>query len=195
MGTHTDPERSRTGGSQDEPSAQEILATGPATGELDSALARPARRGRSISSTMLLVAVLAVAIVFVGGIALGRATAPESAANFPGTFPGGGNLPGDGTGADGGNLPGGGGFTAGTIQSIDGDTIYVETADGQTVEVRTSGDTDVQVTSEGSVADLTEGETVVVQGDQQDDGSLDATSIAEGGIGGGGFPGAPNANG
>jgi hypothetical protein len=189
MGTPTDPAGSRRGASQDEPSAEEILAPGPATGELDSALARPARRSRSFSSTMLLVVGVVVATVFVGGLLLGRATAPESAANLPGNFPGGGNLPGGGTGA------GGDGFTAGTIQRIDGDTIYVNTADGQTVKVRTSGTTDVQVTSQGSVADLTEGEAVVVQGDKQDDGSLDATSIAEGGIGGGGFSGAPNANG
>lgn len=194
MGTHADPEK-QTGGSATEPSAEEILGTRPETSELDSALAKPARSKRSFSSTMLLVLGVMVAVGFVGGLLLGRATAPENAANLPGNFPGGGNLPGGGTGANGGNFPGGGGFTAGTIQSIDGDTIYVETADGETVEVRTSGDTDVQVTSEGSVDDLAEGETVVVQGDEQDDGSLDATSIAEGGFGGGGFPGAPNANG
>lgn len=193
MASPTDPERSRTG-AQKGNSAEEILATGPATGDLDSALAKPARRGRSFSSTMLLVAGVVVAIVFVGGLALGRATAPESAGNLPGNVPGGGNLPGGGIG--GGNLPGGGGFTAGTIQSVDDDTIYVETADGETVEVRTSGDTEVQVSSEGSVDDLAEGETVVVQGDQQDDGSLDATNITEGGFGlGGGFPDAPDANG
>jgi len=195
MGTNTDPEKERIGGSPTEPSAEEILGTRPETSELDSALAKPARSKRSFSSTMLLVLGVVVAVGFVGGLLLGRATAPENAANLPGNFPGGGNLPG-GTGANGGNLPGGDGFTAGTIQSVDGDTIYVETADGETVEVRTSGDTDVQVTSEGSVDDLAEGETVIVQGDQQEDGSLDATSIAEGGLGlGGGFPGAPGGNG
>jgi hypothetical protein len=196
MGTHTDPEKERTEGSPTEPSAEDILGTRPETSEIDSALAKPARSKRSFSSTMLLVLGVVVAVGFVGGLLLGRATAPENAAGLPGNFPGGGNLPG-GTGAGGGNLPGGGGgFTAGTIQSVDGDTIFVETADGETVEVRTSGDTDVQVTSEGSVDDLAEGETVIVQGDQQEDGSLDATSITEGGLGfGEGFPGAPGANG
>lgn len=194
MGTHTDPEKERTEGSPTEPSAEDILGTRPETSEIDSALAKPARSKRSFSSTMLLALGVVVAVGFVGGLLLGRATAPENAAGLPGNFPGGGNLPG-GTGAGGGNLPGvGGGFTAGTIQSVDGDTIYVETADGQTVEVRTSGDTDVQVTSEGSVDDLAESDTVIVQGDQQDDGSVDATNIAEGGFGGG-FLGAPDANG
>jgi hypothetical protein len=188
MGTHADPEKQRAGGSPTEPSAEEILGTRPETSELESALAKPARSKRSFSSTMLLVLGVVVAVGFVGGLLLGRATAPENAANLPRDFPGGG------TGATGGNFPDGVGFTAGTIQSIDGDTIYIETADGETVEVRTSGGTDVQVTSEGSVDDLAEGETVIVQGDQQDDGSLDASSISEGGFGGG-FSGAPNANG
>jgi hypothetical protein len=78
----------------------------------------------------------------------------------------------------------GGGFTAGTIERIDGATIYIQTLDGETVEVRTSRDTDIQVTTEGTVDDLAEGETVVVQGDStNDDGSIDATSIVEGGVG------------
>lgn len=196
MGTHADPEKQRTGGSPVDPSPEEILGTRQETSELESALAKPARSKRSFSSTMLLVLGVVVAVGFVGGLLLGRATAPENAATLPGNLPGAGNFPGGGTGANGGNFPGGGGFTAGTIQSVDGDTIYIETADGETVEIRTSGDTDVQVTSEGSVDDLAEGETVIVQGDQQDDGSLDATSISEGGFGlGGGFPGAPGANG
>lgn len=61
--------------------------------------------------------------------------------------------------------------------------MYVETADGETVEVRTGGDTDVQVSSEGTVADLDEGSTVIVQGSANDDGSIDATSIVEGSVG------------
>jgi hypothetical protein len=52
------------------------------------------------------------------------------------------------------------------------------------------------VTAEGSIDDLAEGETVVVQGDASDDGSIDASSVVEGGLGlGGGFPGAAGGNG
>jgi myosin-like protein len=182
MSTPTDPER--------EPSAEEILGTPPKTNELDVALARPARHGRSFSSTILLVLGVLVAVGFVGGLLLGRATAPDASA-FPADFPDGGNLPGDATGA----FPAGG-FTAGTIRSVDGDMLTIETVDGQTVEVRTSGGTDVQVTSKGSVDELAEGDTVVVQGKEQNDGSLDATNITEGGLGsGGGFPGAPSSSG
>jgi hypothetical protein len=195
MGNHEENNTVGIDGSASDPAPEEILATGPSTKELDSALANPPRRTRSLSSTMVLVVGVVVAVGFVGGLFLGRASAPESATP---AFPGGGNFPNGATGADGGNLPwfDGGGFTAGTVSRIEGDTVYVETPDGETVEVRTSGDTDVQVTSEGTVGDLAEGETVVVQGDAGDDGSLDATSIVEGGLGfGGGLPGDPNQNG
>ncbi len=195
MGPHEETGTGRVDGSADEQSAEEILATEPSTKELDSALTKPPRQGRGLSSTMMLVVGVLIAVGFAGGVFVGRATAPET--QTP-AFPGGGNFPGGGIGAGGGNVPGlgGGGFAAGTVTRIDGDTIYVQAADGETVQVRTSGDTDVQVTSEGSVADLAEGETVVVQGDTGDDGSIDATSIVEGGLGfGGGLPGAPNANG
>lgn len=187
MGTQEERGTSPTGGSANEPTAEDILATGPPTRELDSALAKPPRRGRGMGSTSVLIIGVLLAAVFVGGLFLGRATAPESATA---AFPGGGDFPGGGPGADGGNIPGfgGDGFTAGTISRIDGDTIYVETADGETVEVRTDADTDVQVTTEGSVEDLAEGESVIVQGDSQDDGSLEATSIAEGGLGFGSVP-------
>ena len=144
---------------------------------------------------MLVVGVL-LAVTFVGGLFVGRATAPEQTAAFPGggNFPGGGIVPGV-TGAGGGAFPGqGGGFAVGTVSRIDGDTIYLETADGQTIEVRTNGDTTVQVTTDGSVGDLAEGEAVIVQGTSADDGSMDATNITEGG-GLGGFPGAPGGNG
>jgi hypothetical protein len=187
VGTHEEAERDRTAGSTNEPAAEEILATGPPTRELDSALAKPSRGGRGLSSTILLIVGVLLAAGFLGGLFLGRATAPKSEAA---TFPSGGAFPGP-TGAGGGF--GGDGVAAGTVTRIDGNTIYVETADGQTVEVRTSGDTDVEVTSDGSVSDLTEGDTVVAQGDPSNDGSIDATSIVEGGLGGG-FPGTANAN-
>jgi hypothetical protein len=187
----------RTG---NEPSPEEILATGSSSTDLDSALARPARRGRGLSSTMLLVAGVLLAAVFVGGLLLGRTTAPDTGAAFPGggTLPGGGTFPGGGTGPGAGNVPGfgDGGFTAGTVTRIDGDTIFVQTADGQTIEVRTNTDTDIQVTAEGSIDDLAEGETVVVQGDASDDGAIEASSVVEGGLGlGGGFPGSAGGNG
>ena len=183
-----------------EPSAEEILATGSSSTDLDSALAKPARRGRRLSSTMLLVVGVLAAAVFVGGLFVGRATAPDT---------GDGDLPGWRHLARWRYLArwrhrGGRRkprlrrrrLRGGTVARIDGDTIYVETADGQTVEVRTNGDTDVQVTSEGSVEDLAEGETVVVQGDASDDGSIDASSVVEGGLGlGGGFPGAAGGSG
>ncbi len=144
MGSDDDRNMDQGERTTNEPSAEEILATGSSSTDLDSALAKPARRGRGLSSTMILVAGVLVAAVFVGGLLLGRATAPDTGtAAFPGggTLPGGGAFPGGGTGSGAGNAPGfgDGGFTAGTVTRIDGDTIYVESADGQTIEVRTNG--------------------------------------------------------
>ncbi|MBB2914721.1 hypothetical protein FHS43_006033 [Streptosporangium becharense] len=78
--------------------------------------------------------------------------------------------------------PGGrGGVTIGTVQRVDGTTLYVKIADGSVVTVKTTGDTAVRVTKEAEVADLKPGGTVVVQGGRAGDGSVTATSISEGG--------------
>ena len=60
--------------------------------------------------------------------------------------------------------PGAGGFTAGTVQSIDGTTITVETADGSTVTVSTTADTTISVTTTITLADLAVGDTVSAMG-------------------------------
>jgi hypothetical protein len=60
--------------------------------------------------------------------------------------------------------PGAGGFTAGTVKSIDGTTITVETADGSTVTVATTADTTTTVTKAITLADLAVGDTVSALG-------------------------------
>lgn len=100
-----------------------------------------------------------------------------------GQFPGG-----PGTGAPGGQFPGargtpGAGFQGrgmaasnDTIQAIDGNTITLSTADG-TVKVVTSDTTYIQKYMPVTVADLEVGESVVVSGSKNDDGSIAARSI------------------
>lgn len=72
------------------------------------------------------------------------------------------------------------GGAVGTITSIDGDTVTLETPSGESVEVETGDDTDVTVTTEGSVGDLSEGDTVLVTGDRGDDDTIDADMIHAG---------------
>ena len=145
-----------------------------------------------------------VAALIVGGVAgvlIGQSTASASNASsvrggFPGAqggegFPGFGDRQG-GTGNSTGAAGGGrGGFTAGTIASIDGDTITVKLADGSTVKVTTSGSTTVTKSSTAKVSDLSTGETITVIGQADTSGNIAATRISEGTVGFGVRGGAP----
>ncbi|WP_043639221.1 hypothetical protein [Nonomuraea candida] len=101
----------------------------------------------------------------------------------------------DGTGQPGGTgqqdgtgQPGGGaGATVGTVEKVEGGKVYVKTADGATVTVTTTDRTTVRVSKPGKVSDLEAGTTVVVRGQQGDDGAVAAASISQGG--GQGFQG------
>jgi hypothetical protein len=77
-------------------------------------------------------------------------------------------------GQPGGGRQGGG--TMGTIKTVEGDTIVVTTQDGD-VQVHATDTTLIEKYTAVGVADLKEGERVVVSGSQNDDGSITARSI------------------
>lgn len=181
-----------------------------------AAVVAPARSSalRWLTPTLALLAVAVIALF--GGILIGQHTAgPGQAAGFNrpgGQFPNGpgqqgqqgqrGNgAPQGGPGQQGGTgqqgnatRPGAfGGLTAGTIQSIDGDTITVKLRDGSTVTVKTTGSTTVTKSEKSSVSELASGETVIVRGTKDGNGDVSATSIAEGATQG--FGARPGANG
>lgn len=139
---------------------------------------RPARK-RWITPALALVA--AVTIGLFGGILIGHngSSASRASGTRTGTFPGGG-------GAGGGAGGGSGGFTAGTIASIDGDTITLTLADGSTVKVTTSSTTTVTKTDTGTLSDLAKGDTVSVIGATDSNGAVTATTVSEGALGFGG---------
>ncbi len=134
------------------------------------------------------VAVIAVAAaVFLGGSGDDAGTADAAAVGTDQAegFPGGGGA-GFGLGA------------RGTITSIDGSTITVESEDpsgsSTTTTVETTADTAVTESIEGTLDDLEVGATVVAIGEDGDDGGIVATNIREGdgagfGQGTGGPPG------
>jgi hypothetical protein len=139
------------------------------------------------SSTEVLGVIVLVALAFLGGLLVGRHTASGQtsvAAGGPQGFP----TPGGAAGASG--TPGG--FTAGTVTQIDGNTLYLETVDEDMVEVVTTGDTQIRISQEGTLADLSRGATVVVQGSADDRGVIEADRVSVGdlGLGGGPIPGA-----
>jgi hypothetical protein len=152
-------------------------AGGPTQDDLQSLLQARPDGGRS-KSTMVLAAIALVALGFIGGLFVGKNMASDSPQL---AFPGGVGQNGPTFDNGGGTFPGGG-ATVGTIKRIDGDTITIETPNGDTVMVNVGSNTSIQVTEDGSLNDLGTGDTVVVAG-TQNDGSIDANSITEGGAG------------
>jgi hypothetical protein len=139
---------------------------------------------------------VAVAVAIAGvAFAVGRTTAPASAATgagrggFGGQFPGGSfaprasGQPGFGRGGLGGAFgAGGAGLTvSGTVVSVDGDTMTIKTTSGQTIQVATGPSTTYNTQSPAAASDVAAGKTVQVQ--------LDIT----GGAGGFGRPSASGA--
>jgi hypothetical protein len=155
----------------------------------------PAAKAKGSSGRVLNI-VLGVAIaVAIGGVAfaVGRSTAPASAAstgrngfiaNNPNASfaPRGSGAPGFGGGRGGFGGFGGAGLTInGTVQSVDGNTVTIKTANGQTIQVSTGADTTYHTQAPASASDVTQGSTVQVQ-------------LQVGGGNGGGFrPGASGA--
>ncbi|MFD5825118.1 hypothetical protein [Lentzea sp. NPDC060358] len=151
----------------------------PLENDLPAELAeRKAGFGRT--TIVLGVAVLAV-VAFVGGVVVQRsfgstqAPARQNAAGRQ--FPGG-----TGTPPSGAQQRPNGGFgrgTAGTIDHVDGTTVYVKTQNGQVVKVSTSDSTKVDITSEGKLSDLKAGQQVVVQGQAGSDGTVTGQTITQ----------------
>jgi hypothetical protein len=155
----------------------------------------PARKKSSGGRWLNAVLGVALAVAIAGvAFAVGRTTAPASAATgtgrggFGGQFPGGSFVPrasgqpGGGRGGFGGAFGGGAGAgltVSGTVMSVDGDTMTIKTASGATIQVTTDSSTTYNTQAPASATDVAAGKTVQVQ--------LDIT-------GGGGF-GRPSASG
>lgn len=122
------------------------------------------------------------AVIAIGGVAfaIGRSTAPASAATtgrFPngfqgGTFPGGSFDPGAAPNGsfDPGAFPGGGrgGFGGGltidgTVQSIDGTTMTIKLASGDTTTVTLDGSTAYHQSTSATSSDVAVGDDVAVR--------------------------------
>jgi len=81
-----------------------------------------------------------------------------------------------GGGAGGGGAPAG--ATFGTVKTVDGATIYVTDQDGNLVKVTLPDGTTVNATRPGTAADVRPGDTVVIQGAKQPDGSTQAATVS-----------------
>jgi hypothetical protein len=174
----------------------DLLSTPVSDGDLTVALARRPRF-KVPSLTMILMIVAVASLGFLGGILLGKhygSSGGSGTGAFRG-FAGAGAAPSAGAsgtssssgfaGRGGTGLFGGGG-TFGTIKLVDGNIVYVQTATGDIVQVSTSAATKVTISSSAPVKDLLPGETVIVQGSKNANGSIAATSISQNSLGAGG---------
>jgi hypothetical protein len=173
-----------------EPPAGQTAAAPVAPSAPATPAAAPKRWTRFVTPALALVAALIVGGV--AGVLIGQNTASaNNASSLRGGFLGGqnGQGPGFGNRQGGTGTLGGarGGFTAGTITGIDGDTITVKLANGSTVKVTTSDSTTVTKSSTAKVSDLSTGEAITVIGQADSSGDVTATRIAEGTEGFGGF--------
>jgi len=166
-----------------QPSAAEQMLTEPLDrGDLGAEL--KSARGGVTRTTMVLGAVVLAAVAFGGGMFVEKAVAsPTAAASGQGAgrgqFGQGQGL-GQGQGQFGQGGQGARGTqrgTTGTVDHVDGNTVYVKAQDGSTVKVTTSNSTAVDVTKQGSLADLAPGAQVVVQGNRGSDGTVAAQRI------------------
>jgi hypothetical protein len=128
---------------------------------------------------------------FYGGVVFGKNQTTASAASVPMNFPEGfqppesAAAPGDGTRPFGGRGQGGAagdfaapdGMTFGAIESIDGNTLTVTTQAGGTVTVQVTDTTLIEKNASVQVADLAAGDTVIVSGSDNSDGSVTARSV------------------
>jgi hypothetical protein len=128
---------------------------------------------RSRSSRILNLALAAAVVVAIGGVAfaVGRGTAPASAATDLGA---GGPPFGNGAFPNASGAPNGGGFGAGgaagfsiegTVTAVDADSVTIETAAGQTIELSIDAGTEYHQQEAADASDVTTGSTVIVQTD------------------------------
>lgn len=159
-----------------------------------------------MSKPILIIVVVVVVLVvaagsFYGGMTYGKSQASAATpAGFPG-FDGQGaprdfqGFRGQGqNGAADGVQPG---STFGQIESIDGNTLSITDRNGNPVTVQVTDTTLIEKNASVSVSDLATGDTVIISGSDNTDGSITARSVqvAPAGrfFGGGGQPpnGAP----
>jgi hypothetical protein len=114
-----------------------------------------------------------------GAAATSGSGAKGSGAGFPsGLFRGAGGASGAGSGGFSGvGGLAGGGVTTGEVSFASGNTLYVATSEGNTVKVNAPQGTTVSKTVSTNVHGIHPGDTVVVRGSQNKNGSVSASSI------------------
>jgi hypothetical protein len=153
--------------------------------DVDDIEEMPTRASRRIVTawTIVFAALVVAGAGFVAGIQIEKRNAPAAAAS--GLPPGlrsfangggsaGGQLPAATTQGDAGNAG-----TTGKVKLVDGANVYITTSDGSTVKVSTSSSSKVTKSVDAALNDLKAGDTIVVQGTTDADGTIAASSISQ----------------
>ncbi len=161
---------------------------------------RPRRRAHRF--TYVLGGLALAAIGFYAGVLTQKhedhngssASAASALSAFTGRRGGTGGAAGTGAAANAGSNGFGrfGGGTAGTVKFVDGSNVYITDANGNVVKVLTNGASTISKTDPATTKDVAPGQTVIVRGTQNSDGSYTATSVTvtpAGAGGGAGFAG------
>ena len=122
-------------------------------------------QGSSGTSSGLPAGLSALRNAAAGGTSKGTSGPP---AGFPGN--GSGGVPGAGFSA--------GGLTTGEVSYVSGSTLYVTDTEGNTVKVKAPSGTNVTKTVSTSVHTVHPGDTVIVKGSQNKNGSVTASSVS-----------------
>jgi hypothetical protein len=91
---------------------------------------------------------------------------------------------GSGTTGAGGGRGFGGGATIGQVKLVDGSTIYVTDTSGNTVTVNTTGASTFTKSESVALKNIQPGDTVIVRGAAQPDGTIAAASVTDSGAAG-----------
>lgn len=163
--------------SQPEPTSEQIVAAPAVEGDLNAEMRRAARPFSKV--TVALAGLVVIAAAFAGG-AWTHSVFGSGSPSAGTTRPAGGPQAGSPNGTPGGTFRGGAGRgTSGTVERVEGSTVYVKTAQGTEVKVSTSDSTTIGLTQPGKLTDLEPGATVVVQGQPGQDGTVTAQAITQ----------------
>jgi hypothetical protein len=182
------------------------VATGMPVSEMsdddDGTLLPPPRRRRVAPLTAVLGVVVVAGAGFLGGVQVQKsqtpATSVRTGAQGAGAAGNGTQAAGrtgaagaGGTGAAGAAGAGGGGRgTVGQVKLVDGTNIYVTDTSGNVVKVATGASSRITKVQPASVADVHPGDTVVIQGQPDAEGTVQAVAVNDAGADAGGFGGA-----
>jgi hypothetical protein len=129
---------------------------------------------------------LVVIVALVGGFFAGKGMAAGVNAGARNGAFGTSTRPGSFGGARGAGGSGAGGFTAGTVMSIDSQSITLQLMNGNSENVFYSSSTQIIVPQPASISSIKAGNTIMVGGTPNSDGSVTATTIqVRNGMGGG----------